>query len=80
MVFFLILLFSLLIDQDKLDSAQIAIKFRNQISPDRIPEYLVKNKGKHLELDERRENARKEVIEVLSKMTDQKYWSTESIL
>ncbi len=70
--FFLILLFSLLIDQDKLDSAQIAIKFRNQISPDRIPEYLVKkNKGKHLELDERRENARKEVIEVLSKMTDQ---------
>ncbi len=70
--FFLILLFSLLIDQDKLDSAQIAIKVRNQISPDRIPEYLVKkNKGKHLELNERRENARKEVIEVLSKMTEQ---------
>lgn len=70
--FFLILLFSLLIDQDKLDSAQIAPKTRNQISPDRIPAYLVeKNKGEQMELDERRENARKEIMEVLSKMTDQ---------
>lgn len=70
--FFLILLFSLLIDQDKLDSAQIASKARNQIGPDRIPAYLAeKNKGKQLELDEHRENARKEIMEVLSKMTDQ---------
>jgi CRISPR-associated endonuclease/helicase Cas3 len=70
--FFLILLFSLLIDQDKLDSAQIATKDRNQIGPERIPAYLAeKNKGKQRELDERRENARKEIMEALSKMTDQ---------
>jgi len=70
--FFLILLFSILIDQDKLDSAQIASKDRNQIGPDRIPAYLAyKNQGKKLALDERRENARKEIMEVLSRMSDQ---------
>lgn len=70
--FFLILLFSILIDQDKLDSAQIAVRDRNQIGPDRITTYLAdKNKQKLLELDERRENARKEIIGVLAGMSDQ---------
>lgn len=70
--FLLILLFSILIDQDKLDSAQIGARDRNQIGPDRIPVYLAeKNKGKKNELNERRESAREEIMKVLSQMTDQ---------
>ena len=70
--FFLILLFSILVDQDKLDSAQIVARDRKQISPDRITAYLAdKNKGKYSELDERREDARKEIMDVLTQMTDQ---------
>jgi len=70
--FFLILLFSILIDQDKLDSAQIEAIDRKQIGPERIPAYLAdKNKGKHSELDERREDARREIMDVLTRMTDQ---------
>lgn len=69
--FFLILLFSILIDQDKLDSAQIGARERKQISPDRIPAYLAdKNKGQDGELDKKREDARREIMEVLTKMTD----------
>ena len=62
----------ILIDQDKLDSAQIGGRDRNQIGPDRITEYLAeKNKGKKQELNERREGAREEIMKVLSQMTDQ---------
>ncbi len=70
--FFLILLFSILIDQDKLDSAQIKVRERNQIHPDMITAYLAKkNKGKYSELDINKEKARKTIMEVLTQMTDQ---------
>lgn len=70
--FFLILLFSILIDQDKLDSAQIKGGERAQIDPDRIFAYLTKkNKGKYTELDEYRERARNTIMDALTRMTDQ---------
>ncbi len=70
--FFLILLFSILIDQDKLDSGKIEKKFRKQVEPSSILAYLQeKNKGKKLNLNERRENARRDIMENLTLMTDQ---------
>jgi CRISPR-associated endonuclease/helicase Cas3 len=70
--FFLIIVFSILIDQDKLDSAQIGFRNNKQIDPDIIPAYLAdKTKGQYIELNDRREEARKDIMKVVTEMTDQ---------
>lgn len=71
--FFLIYMFSLLVDSDKLDSAELVHRSGKSISHSRVAKYLAfKDKGsvdKTLLL--RRENARREMMNIVDSLTDE---------
>lgn len=69
--FFVNLLFSILIDQDKMDSAQITKRARKQIAPSRITAFLESKKNVQAKLNERRDKANQEIMQVLYDMTDE---------
>lgn len=76
--FFLIYLFSLLIDLDKLDAAELKIKKIVSVSPEKVNVYIQKKKKEvdtpnvvqaHIFLD-RREKARRSIMAVVDALTD----------
>ncbi|SHF44491.1 CRISPR-associated helicase, Cas3 family [Caldanaerobius fijiensis DSM 17918] len=71
--FFLIYMFSLLVDSDKLNSAELVHRSTKSISPSKVVNYLAfKDKGnvdKTLLL--KRENARSEMINIVDSLTDE---------
>ncbi len=72
--FILIYLFSLLIDTDKLDSANIEVKNIINISPPtKVVDYLSKknNNNPNFNLAKKREKARKSMLEVINKLSDE---------
>lgn len=79
--FILIYLFSLLIDSDKLNSAGLKKITTRCVSHDKVIEYLQeKKKSKqniNLELNNRRENARKNIMSTIIHMTDQELIDTK---
>jgi len=70
--FFLIYIFSLLIDMDKLDSALIEIEMTKNVAVDRVTDYLhLKHGNEKSSLNERREKARKNMVQVIENMSDE---------
>lgn len=71
--FFLVYIFSLLIDMDKLNSASIEIAKIKNTTPDRVTDYLIKKHGSDdkSDLTERRERARKSMVQAIKNMTDE---------
>ena len=70
--FFLIYIFSLLIDSDKLDTAGLKSSTTKTVSCKRVESYLKeKNKGKVVSASDKREAARKSMMEVINSMSDE---------
>lgn len=75
--FILLYLFSLLIDSDKLDSAQLGKRSLAQLSPELVSEYLNKKHGDDLGNDhdsgvtDQREEARRSIISVVNSLTEE---------
>jgi CRISPR-associated endonuclease/helicase Cas3 len=74
--FILLYLFSLLIDSDKLDSAQIGKRTLVELSPELVPEYLKKKHEHELKkvsigVTDQREEARRTLLSTVQSLTDQ---------
>jgi len=75
--FLLLYLFSLLIDSDKLDSAQLGKRSLNRLSPDLVPVYLNQKHGqvsgsRHaIGVADRREEARRSILSVVETLTEE---------
>lgn len=74
--FILLYLFSLLIDSDKLDSAQLGKRTLTDLSPDMVPEYLHKKHEKDrndnsIGVTDRREKARRSILSTIESLTDE---------
>jgi CRISPR-associated endonuclease/helicase Cas3 len=72
--FLLIYLFSLLIDLDKLDAAYLSPRKIELVSPENVIIYLKTKHGdsnKNLDLNNRREEARNSMLQVINKLTDE---------
>lgn len=70
--FFLIYTFSLLIDMDKLDSALLKIEETKNVDANRVTNYLnIKHGNERSDLIERREKARKSMIQTIENLTDE---------
>ena len=84
--FLLIYLFSLLIDLDKLDAAELRIRKIVSVSPERVSNYLQKKKKDNLSVksentfNDRREKARKSIMEVINSLTDDEIRNTRFYL
>lgn len=79
--FILLYLFSVLIDNDKLDSSYIAPREVFAVSPDNVTKYLAQKKGnydvsKNNELDDQREQARNTMLSVIESLSDDEIKST----
>jgi CRISPR-associated endonuclease/helicase Cas3 len=69
--FFFIYIFSLLIDSDKLDTAGLKSSKTRTVSYTEVERYLkIKNKGKTISIYDKREAARKSMMEVINSMSD----------
>lgn len=71
--FLIIYLFSLLIDSDKLDSANIKIHERKNISPQRVIEYLHNKHGERFKISQvdKRELARQTILKTIDSLNDE---------
>lgn len=71
--FLLIYLFSLLIDMDKLNSADIEPQSATNVPPDNVTAYLIRKHGKNFNSDfiGKREEVRKKMLEVINDLSDE---------
>jgi CRISPR-associated endonuclease/helicase Cas3 len=70
--FFIIYIFSVLIDNDKINSSQINIDKVKRVSPDKVEKYINSkpaNRGK-IDLDDKRNKSRKTMINVINNLSD----------
>lgn len=76
--FFLIYIFSLLIDMDKMDSANLKPVRVKNIPHKNVTDYLNKKHptANNMDLQEKREKARKSMVNVISNMTDEEVAKT----
>ncbi len=80
--FILVYLFSVLIDNDKLDAAHIDLKQVKTVPPDNVIKYLEHRKSnagpgaENLGMNTRREKARKTMLKVVDDLTDEEVKST----
>ncbi|MEY8764976.1 MULTISPECIES: CRISPR-associated helicase Cas3' [Clostridium] len=70
--FFIIYIFSVLIDNDKINSSQIDINKVKRVSPDKVEKYINSkpaNRGK-IDLNDKRNKSRKTMINVITSLSD----------
>ncbi len=75
--FILVYLFSVLIDADKLNSAGIKKKKSNIVSHEKVVEYIKKKQNNNFVINNKREQARKTIIDTIVSMSDKEIINTK---